>query len=55
MSRGGRYYAAGRSVIGRPPETGELMGYYDGTEDHSLELKVGDRVDGVGIVVQEVW
>ena len=55
VSRNGRFYAAARSVIGRPPETGELMGYYDGTEDHSLILEWGDRVKGVDIVVKEVW
>jgi hypothetical protein len=55
VSRDGRFYAAARSVIGRPPETGELMGFYDGTEDHSLLLKMGDRLEGVDIVVKEVW
>ncbi|MDF1535352.1 MAG: hypothetical protein P1S46_02485 [bacterium] len=55
VSRGGLFYAAARSVIGRPSETGELMGFYDGTEDHSLTLEVGDRVQGVDIVVREVW
>jgi hypothetical protein len=55
VSRGGLYYAAARSVIGRPPETGELMGFYDGRDDHSLVLKVGDRVDGIDIMVREVW
>lgn len=55
VSRGGTFYTAARAVIGRPPETGELMGYYDGTEDHSLVLEVGDRVKGVDVVVREVW
>jgi len=55
VSRDGRFYAAARSVIGRPPETGELMGFYDGTEDHSLILEMGDRLEGVDIVVREVW
>ena len=55
VSRDGRFYAAARSVIGRPPETGELMGFYDGTEDHSLMLEMGDRLEGVDIVVREVW
>ena len=55
VSRTGKFYAAARSVIGRPPETGELMGFYDGTEDHSLTLQWGDRVEGVDIVVKEVW
>jgi hypothetical protein len=55
VSRDGKFYAAARSVIGRPPETGELMGFYDGTEDHSLTLQWGDRLEGVDIVVREVW
>lgn len=55
VSRSGTFYAAARSVIGRPPVTGELMGYYDGTEGHSLTLEWGDRVEGVDIVVKEVW
>ena len=55
VSRNGKFYAAARSVIGRPPETGELMGFYDGTDDHSLILKMGDRLEGVDIVVKEVW
>jgi hypothetical protein len=55
VSRSGKFYAAARSVIGRPPETGELMGFYDGTEDHSLTLQWGDRLEGVDIVVREIW
>ena len=55
VSRNGKFYAAARSVIGRPPETGELMGFYDGTEDHSLMLEMGDRLEGVDIVVKEMW
>jgi len=55
VSRSGKFYVAARSVIGRPPETGELMGYYDGTGDHALILKWGDRLEGVDIVVKEVW
>ena len=55
VSRSGRFYAAARSVIGRPPETGELMGFYDGSEDHSLVLRWGNRLEGIDIVVKEVW
>jgi len=55
VSRNGKFYAAARSVIGRPAVTGELMGFYDGTQDHSLVLEMGDRVEGVDIVVKEVW
>jgi hypothetical protein len=55
VSSNGKFYAAARSVIGRPPETGERMGFYDGTEDHSLMLEMGDRLEGVDIVVREVW
>ena len=55
VSRNGTFYAAARSVIGRPPETGELMGFYDGSEDHSLVLQWGDRLKGIDIIVKEVW
>jgi len=55
VPRNGKFYAAARSVIGKPPETGELMGFYDGTPDHSLLLEMGDRLVGVDIVVKEVW
>ena len=55
VSGGGKYYVAARSVIGRPAETGDLMGFYDGTDDHSIELEVGDRITGVDIVVREMW
>ncbi len=55
VSRSGKFYAAARSVIGRPPETGELMGFYDGSEDHSLVLKWGGRLKGINITVREAW
>ena len=55
VPRNGKFYAAARSVIGKPPETGELMGFYDGTPDHSLALEMGDRLKGVDIVVKEIW
>jgi hypothetical protein len=31
------------------------MGFYDDTEEHSLMLEMGDRLEGVDIVVREVW
>jgi len=55
VPRSGQFYLAARSVIGKPPETGELMGYYDGSPDHAIRLKMGDRLDGVDIVVRERW
>lgn len=54
-SRTGRFYAAARSRIGGPPETGELMGFYSVSDDHSLSLNWGDRLDGIDVTVQEVW
>ena len=55
VSRSGKFYAAARSVIGRPPETGELMGFYDGSQDHSIVLQWGDRLKKIDITVKEVW
>lgn len=55
VSRGGKYFAAARSVIGRPPKTGDMEGFYSGTEDHSVELTIGDKLEGVDIVVRERW
>lgn len=51
----GKFFAGARSVLGRPPEPGELIGFYGGSEDHSLVLRWGDRLKGIDITVKEVW
>jgi hypothetical protein len=55
VSREGVFYLAARSRIGGPPETGELMGYYRGSEDHSVNVQWGDRLTALDITVKEVW
>lgn len=55
VSRVGKFYVAGRSTIGGPPETGDLMGFYSGSEDRSITLHWGDRKKNIDIVVREVW
>jgi len=54
-SKTGTFYLAGRSKIGGPPETGELMGYYAGSEDHAVRINWGDHQTGMDIPVREVW
>ena len=55
VSKPGTFYLAGRSKLGAPPETGELMGYYPGSADHSVRINWGDHLTGMDIPVREVW
>jgi len=51
----GRYYLGARSGYGGSPAPGDLYGRYEGTPDHALSVKDGDRLSGIDIVVREVW
>jgi len=55
VSRVGKFYVAGRSTIGGPPETGDFVGFYSGSEDRSITLHWGDRKKNIDIVVREMW
>ena len=55
VSRRGKFFVAARSVIGKPPETGELVGFYRGSEDHSIDLSSAERLRSVDITVRKVW
>lgn len=55
VSQGGLYYLVARERIGGPPETGDLMGFYPGSADHSLTLQWGDRLDQVDFTVRETF
>lgn len=55
VSREGIFYLAARSMIGGPPETGQLLGYYSGSQDRSVTLRWGDRLVDLNIKVREVW
>lgn len=54
LSGGGEYFVGARNTIGGPAEKGDLLGKYDGNEDHAVRLKIGDKVKGVDIVVEVV-
>lgn len=54
LSEGGEYFISARNTIGGPAERGELLGRYDGTEDHSVKIKAGEKLGGIDIVVDAV-
>ncbi len=51
---GGQYFIAARSVLGGPVEKGGWLGSYAGSEDHSLTLKTGEKMQGIDITVAQV-
>ncbi len=53
--KGGHYYIAARSELGGTPAPGELYGRYQGTADHSIEIDTGKVLEGIEIVVDEVY
>jgi hypothetical protein len=54
LSEGGEYFVGARNTMGGPPERGELLGRYAGTEDHSVRIKTGEKLQGIDIVVDAV-
>lgn len=52
---GGRYYLAARSELGGTPAPGEYYGRYQGTPDHSIQIKTGQSLPAIEIVVEEVY
>ncbi len=53
--KGGRYYLAARNELGGTPAPGELYGRYQGSPDHSIRIKTGQQLEGLEIVVDEVY
>ncbi len=51
----GTYYLGARSRIGGPAEPGEKTGAYRGPEGRGVRVMRGDRVEGVTIIVEELW
>jgi len=51
----GRYYLGARSGYGGSPGPGDLYGRYEGSPDHAIVVRDGDRLTGIDIVVREVW
>jgi hypothetical protein len=54
LSGGGEYFIMARDTIGGPAEKGDLLGRYNGNEDHSVILKDGEKLDGIDVVVETV-
>jgi hypothetical protein len=40
--------------MGGPAERGDLLGKYDGNEDHSVKMRTGEKRKGIDIVVEPV-
>jgi len=53
--KGGVYYLAARDELGGTPAPGELYGRYQGNPDHSLNVSSNKLLEGVEIVVEEVY
>ncbi len=51
----GTYYLAARSHIGGPPEPGQMMGFYQGSDDHSVILRWGSHLTGLDMKILKVW
>lgn len=54
LSEGGEYFIGARNTMGGPPERGELLGRYAGTDDHAVRVRTGEKLLGIDIVVDAV-
>jgi len=52
---GGTFYLAARNTLGGTPAPGELYGRYQGTGGAALKIETGQNLEGLKIVVEEVW
>lgn len=53
--KGGVYYLAARNELGGTPAPGELYGRYQGSADHSIRIRTGKLLEGIEILVEEVY
>jgi hypothetical protein len=52
---GGTYYLAARNSLGGTPAPGELYGRYQAQDRATLTIDTGSSIDGIRIVVEDVW
>jgi len=52
---GGTFYLAARDTLGGTPAPGELYGRYHGADGAELKVETGQSLEGLQIVVEEVW
>jgi len=50
----GKYYIGARDSVGGPMEPGDMVGVYEGTDDNSVELTDGVRLEDIDITLREV-
>ncbi len=53
LPKGGRYWLAARFYAMKVPQEGEPFARYDGSPDHSVEIKDGEFLDGIDMVLEE--
>lgn len=53
--KGGTYFLAARDKLGGAPAPGELYGRYTGSQDSSVQIRTGQKLEGVDLLVQEMW
>ncbi len=54
LSEGGEYFISARNTIGGPAERGDLLGRYEGSADHAIKVKTGEKLRGIDVVVDVV-
>ena len=52
LPKGGRYHIGARVHARSAPKTGEPVGRYDGSEDHSIKVEDGSSLDGIDMTVR---
>lgn len=54
LKGGGTYYIGARANYGDSPSIGEWYGRWEGTADHSLNVKTGQTLDRIDITVEKI-
>jgi len=55
LPRGGRYYLMARNTYAGPPLSGDLSGWYQGSDDHGITVKDGEQISMIEITVTTMW
>ena len=55
LAEGGKYYLGARDRFGGPRQPGELVGKLAESPDSSVEITVGEVVEGLRITMEEMW
>ncbi|NTW87863.1 MAG: carboxypeptidase regulatory-like domain-containing protein [Desulfobulbaceae bacterium] len=51
---GGNYYIVAREKVGEAPDRGEYYGLYEGSSNHSINIKTGENITGIDLVVAPI-